>query len=65
MVTLRQVDNPIDSTFEAGFIVDCDATALLGENVEIFFLQKCRVCLLALKISKKDENVFALLHLLF
>ena len=43
MVTVRQVDNPIDSTFEVGFIVDCDATALLGENVEIFVLQKCLV----------------------
>ena len=58
MVTVRQVDNPIDSTFEVGFIVDCDATALLGENVEIFFLKKCCVCLLALKISKKKRKCF-------
>ena len=60
MVTVRQVDNPIDSTFKTGFIGDSDATALA-----LVFLQKCRVRLRALKISKKDENVFALLHLLF
>ena len=65
MVTVRQVDNPIDSTFKAGFIGDCDVTVLVGENVAIFFLQKRRVRLLALKNSKTDEKVFALLYLLF
>ena len=65
MVTVRQVDNLIDSTFKAGFIGDCDVTVLVGENVAIFFLQKCSVRLRALKISKKDENDFALLFLLF
>ena len=65
MVTVRQVDNPIDSTFNAGFIGDCDARALVDKNFTIFFLQKWRVRLLAIKIFKKDENVFALPHLLF
>ena len=37
MVTVRQVDKPIDSTFKADFIGDCDTTALVGENVAIFF----------------------------
>ena len=45
MVTVRQVDNPIDSTFEVGFIVDCDATALLGKNVKFFsFKNAAYVC---------------------
>ena len=47
MVTVRQVDNPFESTFKVGFIGDCDATALDGKNVAIFFLQKCHVRLLA------------------
>ena len=37
MVTVRQVGNPIDTTFKAGFIGDCDAMTLVREYVTILF----------------------------
>ena len=57
------MDNPFDPTFQACFVGIDDVMALIGENIIIFSLQKYGGCLHAFKVTKIDENSFALIHL--
>ena len=57
------MDNPCDPTFKADFVGIDDVMAVVEENVTIFFLQKYKGCLHAFKVTKIDENCFALSHL--